>query len=210
MSLHLGPRELAKLARELQNDDDTPTKHADTSGSAAGLQNGVVVPLLQAAITGVMFAGIVGALFALSWQLFAMLALVATAIVWMLLLTDTRRLLWGIETRLGRDMNRDGYTGEPVERVVLLGARHTTPADKPAAPDSCDLAAFVSGIPTHGTGLNAWPNLSRPAWTAYRQQLMAAGFADWTSYTDGQPNKTQGWALTADVDEILAYIEVEK
>jgi hypothetical protein len=78
----------------------------------------VVVPLVQAVVTGALVAGVVTAIAASrgSGNLFALwggLTLGISAIAWLVLLFDTRRLLWGIERLTGLDLDRDGTKGKP-------------------------------------------------------------------------------------------------
>lgn len=82
----------------------------------------VVVPLLQALITGVVaFLVGIGLCLALGWAIrIALGAGVAiTALAWMWLLMDHRRLLRRIKRIVNVDLDRNGYVGEPGERIRL-------------------------------------------------------------------------------------------
>ena len=78
----------------------------------------VVVPLAQAAITGLVLGTLAGgvATVAGARQAAAIGAAVGGLVlagVWVLLLSDRRALLWNIETTIHRDLDHDGTVGEP-------------------------------------------------------------------------------------------------
>ena len=79
----------------------------------------VVVPVAQAAISGAIGGALVTWLAVRAgWKgdwvaLWATLALIIAAVAWVLLLFDTRKLLWAVERLVGADLNRDGARGDP-------------------------------------------------------------------------------------------------
>jgi hypothetical protein len=103
----------------MELESSTPARPADVIAD-------LVVPLGQAAVTGALLAGLV---VFLVWELaphldgdpvkvWAGLALGISAVAWLLLLADTRRLLWALERVTGRDLDRDGTAGPPGKRTL--------------------------------------------------------------------------------------------
>jgi hypothetical protein len=208
-----------KPKSELLDPMDIPVGHQRTSDGAAGIENGFTVPLLQALLTGCLLA-LALRLAVNKWthhnidsETMAILALVIAGVTWLLLLVDTRQLLWGLEKILRTDLDGDGQAGEPVtvERLVAIRPRGATiPKDhQPATVDNATLARFVADVAARGSAyrnLTHWP---RPDWELMRNHLIDAGWAEWKSYNaDGEPNTNQGWKLTADKDLIIGHISV--
>lgn len=179
----------------------------------------VVVPVLQSAITGAVIAGV---LVFLAWEVvpdldgnplkvWAALALGIGAVAWLLLLADTRRLLWAIEKVTGRDLDGDQLAGPPGERVVIVNAAaaQREAVQRADAQRVSQFADFVRRLPTRGTALRAWEGeLGRDLYAEYRDALVRLGWAAWNSTNrDGSPNERQGWALTMDPVDILRRIE---
>ena len=87
----------------------------------AGFVSDLVVPLGQALITGAFAAGLI--VFILSevgpdWEInrlkaWGFLALAISAVTWLILLVDTRKLLRQFEKLTGLDLDGDGTAGEP-------------------------------------------------------------------------------------------------
>jgi hypothetical protein len=84
----------------------------------ASVHADVLVPLVQALITGSLLSAVV----AIIWhelsgfpmfRIWVILTLATTSAAWILLLGETRRLLWGIERATGLDLNGDGIRGNP-------------------------------------------------------------------------------------------------
>lgn len=90
----------------------------------ADLVADLVVPIGQALFTGALVAGLVvfvvartdysGDLLTLGSGLFLGIAVFA----WLLLLVDTRRLLWAIERLTGADLDGDGQAGNPAKQTL--------------------------------------------------------------------------------------------
>ena len=81
------------------------------------LVSSVFVPLLQSIITSLL-CGSVGASLAycFNWpvlKVFSVTTSVLAAGVWIILLWDSRQILWSVEKLIGRDFNRDGKVGRP-------------------------------------------------------------------------------------------------
>ena len=90
------------------------------------IHSDVLVPLLQSLITG-FFGGAFLALMTgylvaqdVEYALYAfgLSFVVITAVVWMVLLDDHKRLLWRVERLVGKDFDGDGVAGEPEHLVV--------------------------------------------------------------------------------------------
>jgi hypothetical protein len=175
------------------------------------------VPIGQALVTGLLIGGLVAFLVARilpGWggvlDLWLGLGLAIAAATWLLLLVETRRLLWAIERVAGLDLNGDGAQGEPAERVIIANAAagQREAAQREAAGRASGFAQFVAALPTRGTAARTWePILTRPVYQEYRDALIRLGWAKWASVDqDGQPNEKKGWALTMAPAEILAKI----
>lgn len=178
----------------------------------------VVVPFVQALVTGALLAGLV--VFALGelapgwdvdpFKVWLGLALAITALTWLILLGQTRRLLWTIEKLTGLDLDGDQLAGKPTERVVIVGAGTAKEqATQRANEHRASLfAQFVAGIPIKGTALRAWEaEMGRETYGDYRDVLIRLGWAEWnSSKKDGSPNERQGWELTMPAADILERI----
>jgi hypothetical protein len=92
----------------------------------ASRESDVLVPFLQAAITGAFTAIMlgIGAGVVVHWQAWpwwyvaivvALSWLFVTSGVWLRLLNDSRELLWKVESWTDRDLDQDGTTGKPQE-----------------------------------------------------------------------------------------------
>jgi len=98
----------------------------------ASFVSDVVVPLAQSLLTGVLFASVVAFLFAVTEFKGNVLAIwfgvfcLVSLVCWLVLLGQTRSLLWGVERLVRKDLDRDGDVGRPqdvrtVEVVVRQG-----------------------------------------------------------------------------------------
>ena len=171
----------------------------------ADLVADLVVPFGQAMITGALLAGLFVVLLAEVvpdfdgdlLKVWAMIALGIAALAWLLLLVDTRRLLWAIEKLTGRDLDNDNQVGKPTERVVIVNAAKAQQEATQQANTqrASDFSQFVAGLATKGTSQRSWePELGRATYQDYRDALIRLGWARWKSIKrDGQPNETKGW-----------------
>ena len=68
---------------------------------------------------------------------------------------------------------------------------------------------FVWWCDREGTGYEVWEGvLGRKRYTAWRNSLIKAGWADWNSYgANGKPNNTQGWHLKAPAELICEKVK---
>jgi hypothetical protein len=187
----------------------------------AGIIADVLVPLLQSAISGALLAALL--VFVLSelvpdWdadllKVWAITALAITAVAWLLLLGQTRRLLWALERVTKLDIDQNGTIGQPRDRLVFVdrerAKEETTQAHERG--EWLTFVSFIKQLPVRGTTITEWEGaLGRDRYYEYRDCLIDYGFAKWRSYSkDGNPNVRQGWELTATVDDILDRISVD-
>jgi hypothetical protein len=175
------------------------------------------VPIGQALVTGLLIGGLVAFLVARilpGWggvlDLWLGLGLAIAAGVWVLLLRESRALLWQSEKILGVDLNGDGAKGPPAERVIIANAAagQREAAQREAAGNASGFARFVGALAVKGTAERTWePILTRPVYQQYRDVLIRLGWAKWKSIDrDGRPNETKGWKLTQDPAEIIKRI----
>ena len=178
----------------------------------------VVVPLVQSLVTGALLGGL--AVFLLgelapSWdvdpfKVWAGVALAISTLAWLVLLGQTRRLLWAVEKLTGQDLDGDRQVGKPQERVVIVGAgkAQEQAAQRENEQRASQFAQFVAGIPIKGTAIRSWESeLGRDTYQEYRDALIRLGWARWNSTKkDGTPNETKGWALALPAAEILERI----
>ncbi len=170
----------------------------------------VGVPFLQSLVTGGLLGGVVSFIAKRSgWDgsglaLWVGLTLAIAAVSWIILLADTRRLLWAAERWTGLDLNRDGTRGKPGERVVILNA---APALPPGQGDRRSLfREFIEGIPRLGTSQRTWePRIGRAAYLHFRDSLIKLQWARWNNPNDPRA----GWVLTKAPDWILERSRID-
>lgn len=170
--------------------DVLPDVDTSTANAGSGFVNGVIVPLVQALVTGALVAGLV--VFGLNevlphivgdaWTLWCWLTLAIAGVVWPLLLWDTRRLLWGVERMLGLDLDHDGHHGNP-QRTVLTVEVQAGQTKRYVDTDWLDveidqLVTFARGV-LGGMSLAeaSWGGVfgSVPAYKQFRARMTEAG-----------------------------------
>ena len=186
----------------------------------ADLVSDLLVPIGQAAVTGILLGTVLTAGTVLLWPeldvnplgLWAALTLGILTLAWLVLLLDHRRMLWAVERLINSDLDRDGARGEPEpqERIVVVNAAQSARrAEQQAlAQRRSEFARFVSRIPVKGTSQRAWEGeIGREQYQEWRDVLLQCRWAEWNSTkSDGTPNERKGWKLIADVDYILERI----
>lgn len=136
-----------------------PSQEAITPARPASLRSDVAVPLLQAFISGGLLAGIVVFLIAQIWpsvedliSWWFALSLFLTAVFWLGLLADSRRLLWAVERWFEVDLDRDSYIGSPARRTLEVNLRdghhHELVGAAELKMDDKNLIRFAQGL--HG------------------------------------------------------------
>jgi hypothetical protein len=97
----------------------------------AGIVADLLVPLGQAMVTGALLGGLL--VFAVGevapgfggdlFKVWAITALAITAGTWLILLGQTRRLLWAVERLTGLDLDEDGTAGPPEKQAIEVHVR---------------------------------------------------------------------------------------
>jgi len=167
-------------------------------------ESDVLVPVGQAVGTAA-FVGVVSGVLAIwlrwPWQVPAMAAATAAALIWFVTLNDLRFLLRKIETYIGKDIDGDGSVGEVVVHEYHVkddsqtGAHWQMMISLEIDPDR--LRKFAKGIVTEGqsTGTNRWTGerglFERTEYEQLRDELISRGFARWSK------SKNRGWYLTS-------------
>lgn len=172
----------------------------------ANLVADLLVPFGQAVATGVLVGGLVAFVAARlgyrAWaELWAGLALATSAAAWLVLLGQTRRLLWAVERLTGRDLDKDGKTGKPAERLVIVNAGQAGEegARRAEGERQSRFASFVAALPTKGTDARTWePVLGRASYLEYRDTLLRLKWARWRGR-----GERRGWELALPAAEIL-------
>jgi len=180
---------------------------------SADLASDVAVPLAQAGLTGLFVSGVVTFIvWRQDWRgdlvaLFVGVALVVATVVWVLLLAQTRRMLWGVERLVRRDLDGDQVVGRPPpprDRLLVLnaGQGQEQRAQLERAARVGQFRDFVAQLPMRGTSLRAWEReLGRDVYVEFRDAMLRCGWARWRS-----DDQRQGWELTTSVDDILSRI----
>lgn len=134
-----------------------PSQETLVPARPAGLVSDVLVPLLQALISGGLLAGVI--VFVIGqlrprdpdlmtyWRL---LALFLSTVFWLGLLGQTRKLLWAAERWFEVDLDRDGYRGDPSKRTIDVkvqeGGHHTIVGARYLEMDDDNLIRFAQGL----------------------------------------------------------------
>ena len=128
-----------------------------TPARPASFASDLFVPLAQSLVTG----GLTGGLFTLALaelvpgfdgdllRVWAFSALAISTVAWLLLLAQTRRLLWQLERWTGKDLDGDGTTGKPaavpqVLRVEVSNGTREVYLDLPGKPAA--LVTLARGV----------------------------------------------------------------
>lgn len=169
----------------------------------ANLASDVAVPLLQAAVTGCM-AGlalvIIANLAELDIDLFYLwggASLGVGFIAWLVLLGQTRRLLWAIERLVGLDLDGDQVSGPPTKiQVEVTQGKQQMYLELPGSPQA--LATLARGVlGGRSFAEDSWSGrgqpFSRGEFRELRDALIERRLATWRN----PDAPTQGVVLTA-------------
>lgn len=182
---------------------DVPTQ-GNMTYERKGVTSEIVIPLMACALFGL---GIALSLAVVSWGILDMdrkpafefagavgLLAMSLALTWRFY----KAIIWVAEDISGKDLDQDGYVGEPEPRIITVrgnGATVTTAHERLRQ----DLEGFVRGCEVD-TSMRRWtPSLGREQYLMFRTVLMEAGHAAWTN-----DDRRQGWELTAPADDIIA------
>ena len=166
-----------------------------------------MVPALTALGTcAALTVGAMGLTMAFGWSLRVVAATFALSLVgsWFWRLGYSDKVLWSVESWLGRDVNGDGSTGRPALGFATINpgaaratvARQTAQNDTEARTEA--LQAFVDRCYLSGTsegahGITA-SGPDRDNYTACRDTLLRLGLAQWRN-----PERPRGgWVMVAD------------
>jgi hypothetical protein len=185
------------------------------------LEGDFLVPAAQAGLTGLLLGALLAALLWLfvpdleahPLAIWAGATLVIVAVAWLLLLVDTRKLLWNIERLTGQDLDGDQEIGRPGHLVFVNRERAKQRAEKDRKEAEWRaFLGFVSRLGVKGTTLAVWESeIGRDRYNEFRDALIDYGFARWRSYkSNGTPNTTQGWYLLDEPEDILAQLQIER
>lgn len=210
----------AQTAQQSQEIPPGSEVESATPARAADLVADLLVPLGQAAVTGGLLGGLfvfllaeVGGFKGDLVKVWALASLAVAAVAWVILLLDSRRLLWALERVTGRDLDGDRQVGEPQERLVFLNRERARQdaAQARRADEWSTFVSFVKALQHRGTGYDAWESvIGRGRYVEYRDALIDYGLARWRSYgPNGRPNFKQGWKLTASPEDILERLECD-
>ena len=177
---------------------------------ASRVESEVVVPFAQTGITALLAAIGVGLFL---WRIEAGIfgALVFGVWLWRILRSDV--LLWRLERITGRDLNRDGVTGEPDPVITVYNsteARHKAAAAALPVRDVTrvreSLKAFVylcASVERPTEEALDIPTGDRAGYVKYRDKLMDLGIAAWNDAN----RHSAGWHLVVATDTAAAIIE---
>lgn len=190
----------------------------------ASIRSDVVVPLVQALATGFLVAVVVvlvlgkagGPRAEVLMRVFVLVDAGVTLAVWLALLVETRRLLWLVEWLVDRDLDAEKIRAKR-RKTLARGdlvfvnrqrakAEASRERERQAEKSEFEwFESFVRRLPAKGTSLAAWEaEIGRERWSAYRDALIDFGYARWGSYDErGLPNKTQGWSIVEEPEQIL-------
>lgn len=191
-----------------ENDYQEPRPKVTSVYQPNSLQDGVIVPGLQAIITGAVCgvaAAAVTAWFELPfWAIGATAAALATAGGW---LSYRNRWQWLLERITGADLNADGYIGQPQPQQPQLPApsiRVELAQNDGHQVDFIDLP-YPEKLPALAAGLQQGRTFSLSTWTGsgalfsraefeeLRGELIRRGLAEWNN----PAAPAQGVKLTA-------------
>lgn len=197
---------------------------------AADLISDVVVPAVQALITGLLVmigTGTLAALLGMVWAwvpdalpVGGVAGFIGMARAWYLLLQEHRDLLWEIETRTGRDLDGDGKVGRPKPKKETTPIEvHIPPGvdqkgkrilfmNLPASPEKLRIFArgVLNGQPTtEGAWSGSGRLFSKPVFIRLRDELIERKLAAWR---DPEAH-AQGWFMLSVGQWVLRQLAEE-
>ena len=156
----------------------------ETPVGKAGIEADVYVPLLQAAICGVVAALLVTIYTVVKdkpWPTPIIAGVIVFAVSWWLLLLDHRKLLRKVETFVGKDLDGDGEVGFSVEITESLadGRKRMKFCEFPAKQRDVErfaLAVLNGQLTVHGNH-----RLSRRTFEQLRDESLSRGLLAWVN-----------------------------
>ena len=169
------------------------------------LEASVLVPLIQSLVTAIL-SGLVAASFAYCFdgsvlKSFCIVSSVTAILVWLMLLKESREILWLVETLVGKDFDKDDSVGRPpdVNVEVINQQEGRTKSIKysklPVEITEEDLTVIASIVIDKGRDFsrNNLSHLSPKKYSALIKYLMKSGMM---VFKNGK-NKANGVELTA-------------
>ena len=132
------------------------------------------------------------------WFIPALAGAFTAAAVWFVTVADGRSMLRRVERIVNRDLDGDGFKGEPVQHEYTVREQRADGSESwqiivglPIEPDT--LREFARGVLAGRTSTHSWAGvLERKHFEQVRDRLISGGFARWST-----GNKNQGWELTS-------------
>jgi hypothetical protein len=163
---------------------------------------GVLLPMLQAVITGCL-AGMAATFYAWvmkspeAWKWGAGVGLGVMVISWLLLVLRWLNLTAPLERLTGRDLNHDGYVGQPPKTIRVEFKAEKNQLIIANLPDNPQARQFYGAlIRGEKNGIHNWTGRNKPLtpseYEEIRDSLINRTFARWI----GEPSARDGWELT--------------
>lgn len=189
-----------------QKNFETPIQQGQVTYERKGITSEILIPLMACVLFGL---GVTVALAVIQWGILNIglkaalkfgggvgLLAASLALTWRFY----KAVVWIAEETTRHDLDRDGWVGEPEPRIITVRANQGTTVTGPRERLRQELDDFVKGCQVD-TSMRRWePILGRDKYLMFRQILLEAGHAAWTSDAD----KRAGWELTAPAEEIIA------
>ena len=146
----------------------------------------VVVPLAQAAVSGLFVGGLITPLFVASdlpWYAGVYLGALSVGVVWGFRLAASKESLWVVEELTGTDIDGDGHTGQPPAygvRAELKTSDGWQFDNLPGEPATLHKFATAVNRGDSFTERSATAHgLSQPEWRALRDKFVMNNWAYW-------------------------------
>ena len=183
-----------------------PQGNVITSYERKGITSEILIPLLACVLFGL---GVTVALTVLQWGVLDIglkaalkfgggvgVLAASLAVTWRFY----KSVVWIAEEAARKDLDRDGWIGEPEPRIITVRANQGATVADPRERLHEELVDFVKGCAVDSSMRRWEPILGRDKYMMFRQVLLEAGHAAWVSDAD----KRAGWELTRPADEIIS------
>ena len=185
---------------------ELPTQQGNMTYERKGITSEIVIPLLACVLFGL---GGTVALTVIQWGILGLdtedalkfgggvgVLAASLAVTWRFF----KAVVWIAEEATRRDLDRDGWIGEPEPepRFITIRGKQAPAIEDKRERLKKELEDFVRGCEVD-TSMRRWePSLGREKYLMFRTVLMEAGHAAWVN-----GDRRQGWELTAPVEEIV-------
>ena len=192
-----------------QKNFETPIQQGQVTYERKGITSEILIPLFSCLLVGI---GVSIALVIIQWGILDInwrsafkfgagigLLTASVAVTWRFY----KAVVWITEETTRRDLDRDGWVGEPEPRIITVRANQGTTATGQRERLRQELDNFVRGCQVD-TSMRRWePHLGRDKYLMFRTVLMDSGHANWINDTDNRA----GWELTAPAEDIIATFD---